>query len=365
MRSSNAPLVPTTLIALAMLAGCSGGSNSQMAPTPFAQIPGAAIQSAQQQVTPIGRLNGILGPHRAIVAGQQVTTPSFIDKRAVGKPLGFVSDVFGNAVNIFLQMGKHKIVGQITGLNGPWGLATDSAGNLYVVNDLSSNVAVYAPPYTGAPKLTLDDTGYGPQGVAVSPLGLVGVAACNVSSCASGSGSITIYAQNATSPCVTLAAPATFAGVLNVAFDDKGNLYVQGLGPHSTGGVLGEIKGGCNATKIRSLTTTNTLGYTDGIQVDKADRIAVLDAQHEVMYTYNPPKKGSLGSPVSTTPVTSGQFQSAFAFLSSGHDFYTVAYPGSSGVAYEYDFPVGGTPEKTIAVGGAPEGVAVTPPLVP
>jgi hypothetical protein len=181
----------------------------------------------------------------------------------------------------------------------------------------------------------------------------------------SGTGSVNFYAPGSTTPCATVAPPATFAGVLNVAFDDKGNLYVQGLGPHSTGGVIGEVKGGCNATKIRSLTMTNTLGYTNGIQVDKADRIAVLDEQHLVIYTYNPPMKGSLGSPVSTTPLTNGQDQNAFAFLSSGHDFYTVAYPGSSGVAYEYDFPLGGTPEKTITVGGAPEGVAVTPPLVP
>lgn len=76
------------------------------------------------------------------------------------------------------------MVGQITGLSAPLGLAIDVADNLYVGNQDSPTVPVYAPPYTGAPILTPNTTGYLPQGVAVSAKGVVAVMNfCNSSSC--------------------------------------------------------------------------------------------------------------------------------------------------------------------------------------
>ncbi|MGB6517465.1 MAG: hypothetical protein WBE79_03035 [Candidatus Cybelea sp.] len=168
----------TASVALAVPAGCSGGG-SQMAPNPLGL--GDATQSAQGQGAQYGRLNSILALRRGITSGSRANTRTSFNADAVGRPLVFVADGVSN-VNIYLQRGENKMVGQITGLNGAYGLATDTAGNLYVATN-EPDVLVYAPPYTQAPTL-LNDLGYEPYGIAISRLGVVGVANfCNYPSC--------------------------------------------------------------------------------------------------------------------------------------------------------------------------------------
>jgi hypothetical protein len=295
---------------------------------------------------------------------------------AVGKPLLFVGDYTNNVVDIFLQAGKNKMVGQITGLNGPGGLATDTSGNLYISNyggSTGGNVVVYAPPYTGSPILTLNQAGYFAWTVAVSATGVVAVVnICNAPSCATGSGSVNFYAKNSTMPCATLTDP-NLTQLVGGTFDDKGNLFILGQGPapsYST--IAGEIRGGCKAKKIVLFTTNDPIGTgAASVHVDKADRIAisvsgVSSSNPAVIKTFRQPKMGSLGDPVSVTPLTSTANLCFFdfAFLASSRNLYVGDACGSA--AEEYDFPTGGSAEKVIAFPGAvPFGVAVTPSLVP
>jgi hypothetical protein len=362
----------TVSVTFAMLAGCSGGS-SQLSPTTVGQNTGAAIQSAYQPWFQDGRLNAILAPRRSGVTRQMVKTPSVFSPDAKRKPLIFVSDYNGNVVNIYLQERKHKMVGQITGLNGPGGLAIDAASNLYVINQNNSTVAVYAPPYTGAPKQVLDDSGYFPNGVAVSHEGVVGVANdCKAPSCPVSSATITFYIKNATTSCANVSVPAAFHYLFVDAFDEKGNLYFAGSYSPGTGqnvAQIGEVKGGCHATKAFQLTTGNSIHVAEGLQVDKAGRIAFLGQSapsENIIYTYNPPKKRSLGNPFSTTPLTNYVYILAeFKFNASGTAFYTAESQSGGADAFEYAYPAGGNPEVTFPVSGYPAGVAVTPPLVP
>ncbi len=353
----------TASIALTMLSGC--GGISQMAPAPLAQV-GTGSSSTQQQDFQNGRLNSFLAMHGGIVSGHGVTTPSFMDPRAVGKPLLFVAN---NNVDIYLQGGKNKVVGQITGANAI-DLATDLAGDLYAV-DFNFGVRIYAPPYTNGPKLTFP-AGRGPVGVAVSRQGTVAVETCTIPSGSQCGDGVLFFAADSTTPCATVLANASvFPNGLQygAAFDDKENLYVGG-----GGSVFGKIDGGCNAKKIKTLTITNTIAYSGGVRVDKADRIAILVETNEnavAIDTYDPPKGGSLGSPVSTTPLTnSGNPAGTFAFRASGRGLW-APYEGV-GQSYEpgtseYVYPAGGAPEKTVL--GPPESVdyavAVTPVLVP
>jgi hypothetical protein len=319
----------TASITVAALAGC--GGSSQMAPTPLAQFQN-------------GRLNG-------------AKASSFMDPGAVGKALVFLSDVSTGGVSIFLQNGKHKMVGQITGLGAPLGLAVDVANNLYVANQDGPTILVYAPPYTKRPILTLTTTGYFPQGVAVSPTGVVAAMNfCDTSAC--GLYDVSFYAKNSTKPCVTVAVPnQNITG--NGAFDHAGNLYLDGQ--NGSNDFIGEIKGGCKASKVELLKTNNTLGQLQGIQVDKAGRIAILPLFSSILYTYNPPKHGSLGNPVSTTTLGSSGGGFSFAFLASGRDLY--AGINSTG-ADEFDYPAGGAAISSI---GFPfnGNVAVSPALIP
>jgi hypothetical protein len=347
--------------AFAILAGCSGGGS-----------PSASL-------TPIGRARDIVRSQDAAVGSRHaIMTKSFLRPDAVGKPLIFVSGIYQNFVYVYLQAGKNQQpVGQIATPATLYtqNLGTDASGNLYVPISFpppteASDVLVYAPPYSKAPRELPDPGGYAAD-VAISPQGVVAVAnACNAS-CAAGSGSVTFYAKNATRPCATVSdAPYN---VDSDAFDGSGNLYVRADEfPPSRQATIGEITGGCNATTVTELTTANSIETpeTNGIKVDKAGRIAVLTTAgpyYDNIDTYDPPISGSLGSPVSVTPVTTPAYPHHFAFLASGKYFYT-AETQFGGLANEYRYSVGpasGKAINSITVGGGPYGVAVTPPLIP
>lgn len=382
---------PTTAlaasIALAVLSGCSG--SSQIAPTPLAQT-GVGGTSIQRPAFQNRRLNSFLAMHGGIVAGHRgLATPSFMKRAAVRKPLVFVVDNWNNVVDIFLQAKSHKSVGQITAPTGSYlnGAATDSARNLYLT-DLtevtqheccnSSSILVYAPPYTGTPAALLDAGNFAGN-VAVSPAGIVGVAnGCTAPSCPPDTGSVSFYAPNSAVPCATIAVNAS---VGYPAFDKRGNLFFLGTYTPSQGpgyAVMGEVKGGCSAKKSEPLTTTNGLAFPQAIHTDKADRIAILDVEPVgsqytfTIYTYNHPKKGSLGNPVSSSPLTTSNFFIYdFAFVALGRSLYTseqgYANYGLTGFSNEYAYPAGGAPESIIDVttDGIPAGIAVTPMLGP
>lgn len=353
----------STTVALTVLAGC--GGSSQMAPTGIMQ-PGAGSPIIPRPAFQNDRLNDIIALHGDVISGPLVAPRRFMNPNAVGKALIFASNSLGSphqsVVDIYLQKGKSKMVGQITGLYGPRGMAADKADNVYIESEGDSKVFVYAPPYSGGPALTLDDSGWLPYDVAVSPQGVVGVAnLCSAPSC--GNGSVTFYGMGGATPCATVTDP-NLSLALDVGFDDKGNLYIDGNGPPpGYSPIVGEIKGGCHATKITFLTTTNSINFPSGIKVDKAGRIAILDVGNKVLETYNPPKKDSLGSPVSTIALLGFSQLYAFTFRASGRGVYLGAATSSGYRIAEFSYPAG-VPGKAFNAGGG-VGVAVTPPLVP
>ncbi len=180
MRTSKALLLiaGSAVLALLVLTGCSGAS-FRTAPAVPEQTSSVGVQPMPQLGSAMARLSNLVAPRGPVVSSRPMKTRSFMSPNAVGKPLMFVSDGY-RTINIYLQTRRHKIVGWITGLNYPGELATDKAGNLYVVTGAygpPTSVLVYAPPYSKAPKLTLGGTIY-PFDVAVSPRGVVAVTSC-------------------------------------------------------------------------------------------------------------------------------------------------------------------------------------------
>ena len=348
--------------ALAMLAGCSGGSS----PAEFSPGgPSVGGQSVQRQIASTGRTdNSLLPPTIARISHEPVTTASFMDPSAVRKPLIFVSDAADGVVNIYPQAGKNqKMVGQITGLTQPQGITTDKNGDLFVANTNSSNVLVYAPPYTGAPKMTISDAHEFPADVAVSSTGVVAVTnLCNAPTCRVDTGNVVLYAKGSAKSCATVSDSSfNFTRVMFAEFDKNGVLYIDGMnGGYQTS--FGLVTGGCNATSITNLGYVYTVSFPGGIQIDKAARIAFCDELNQVVDTFNPPVGSALGEPVSTTPLTGSISPLGIAILASGKNLY-AADAGGSGLAEEYKYTAGGAAENTIAVGGQPIGIAVTPPL--
>ncbi len=338
-------------VGIAMFAGCSGGS-PQMAPNPVGVAPGASPVGLGKAAHNVGM-------------GDGVPPAGFFRPDAQATPLIFVTDERKNIVNIYLQAGKNKKVAQITGLHRPLGLTTDRAGNAYVPN--REHIRIYPPPYTMDRRSHLGDPGEFPYNVAVSRVGVVGVVnICKAPSCPLGSPSVTFYAKNSTKPCVTLDASADFALLDFAAFDHQGNLYISGRHANNYD-AIGEVSGGCKATTITPLSTTNLLLGPASIKVDNAGRIAILNEPAYGRYfidTYNPPVSGSLGTPVSATPLLGLKGPTDFAFLASGTDLYVANFVGAT--VNEYAYPAGGAAENVIQDhNGLPSDVAVTPPLIP
>lgn len=126
MRGRTIACFALTLTAAALLAAC--GGSQQVSQTPPQAQGGAA---------------STLLPGGALSHGASRQLPRY-PKRSHG--LLYVTDNYPNAINIFPLKGPNqKQIGTITdGVNGPWGLSVDSNKSLYVANQYSGNVTVYA-----------------------------------------------------------------------------------------------------------------------------------------------------------------------------------------------------------------------------
>ncbi len=273
------------------------------------------------------------------------------------RPVGFVSDYFNSIVNVYSFGGSGLLVGRLAGFSGPQGLTTDRAGNLYVADTLNNRVQVYAPPYNGSPT-TLNDPGQYPGDVAVDGSG--NIAVTNIYGTGGQQGSVSLYAAGATSPTNTLSS-TDFGLIYFAAFDSAGNLYLDGLAPAGATRV-GEVAGGISGTAITTLTPANTITYPGGVAMTAQGLIAIDDQKAAAIYSYNPPDPtGSLGSPVSTTPLNNATDPVTFALTAA--NTFAITVDASQDVVSAYPFPAGGPPTKTAprARPGQPVGVAIIP----
>jgi hypothetical protein len=293
--------------AVALLAGCSGGGSQP----PAANAPSSALTQSREVLD----APGVNAPPTAQV---------------------IVSDSFANAVSVFDGEG-HLQTRLTTGINGPLGLTTDSAGNLYVANASDSNVLVYSQPYKSV-SLTLSEPGRYPSDVAVSKAGLVGVMNTTLPS---GGFNVTFYEKGSASSCANVTDP-NWNQVYFGAFDAAGNLFVDGFDRNGNP-LVGEISGGCAATSVTTLSVGNAISGIAGMQVVKG-KILILSQNYSTfspeIFTYAPPSGGSLGFPIATTKLSGGIEMESFAMTRDDRHLW-IAH---SDVAYgriEYTYPGG------------------------
>ncbi len=347
--------------ALAILAGCSGGSTGTTSST----LPqttgrnGAATQAVSRHTLPSA--SGLPASFAQLVhmgSPRGFITPAL---KAPGGAMGFISDYNNSVVYVLNTAGQ--VTATLTGFASPDGMATDKSGNLYVTNQGTNSVLVLAPPYTSVTK-TLSDPGEIPIGVAVDPSG--NVAVTNIFTTSSGAGNVVFYAAGSTTP-TGMASSPTFTSPRFCAFDKRGDLALDDDDIYNTGAVnVGAVlHGNVNnmSGKIITLTTSNTIAFPGGVQVSTSGKLAVGDQSSSPpsVYTYNPPTGTNLGSPVSTTPLTGTVDPVNFAFA-PGSTLLLEADAGANNAGL-YSYPAGGSPVKTITIAGSslPIGAAIVP----
>jgi hypothetical protein len=207
---------------LAILAGCSGGSQPS-------SIPGAqTLTQPQSMVRQAARTPADLAGTPELNMGAALLTPSWmspeVKELAPLKKLIYVSCFAGGFVNIYKQAGFNQApIGQITGLMNPNGLYVDSTGNLYVANESAHQILVY-PPGATTPSKTLDDTGWDPVDIAIDTDGTVYVANL-LTSAGAQPGSVSVYKNGSLTVSYLINDP-NFQRVNSVALTKTHTLYV-------------------------------------------------------------------------------------------------------------------------------------------
>ena len=113
----------------------------------------------------------------------------------------------------------------------------------------------------------------------------------------------------------------------------------------------------------------NPVGYPGGMAISSTGKIVLDDQKNIAIYTYNAPVKGSLGTPIATTPLTGAGHPISIEFARKDKGIW-VADPASGGEANKalvssadkYQYTAGGVSTRDILFshGSQPTGIVLS-----
>jgi DNA-binding beta-propeller fold protein YncE len=268
-------------------------------------------------------------------------------QNAKASALLYVSDTETSEVYVYTYPGG-KLKQTLAGFTDPGGECADAKGDVFVTNTGAFDVVEYAHG-ASSPSATLSDPGYFPFGCSVDPT-TGNLAVTNFSSASgSGAGNVAIY-QRARGKPKKRYSLSTMPSVLLCGYDDKGNLYVDGLtGASAT--VFAELpKGG---KKLREITLDRSIAAPGGVQWD-GKYVAVGDEASDTIYRFS--IAGEKGVTAGTVPLSGGSTVVQFWI-----DGSKIVGPNSgSGTADVWKYPAGGAPIKSIGGLYVPLGTVIS-----
>lgn len=202
-------------IALAALAGCGGGSQSQLAPpASFQGLADADMSGAA---------------HAGLVAMRPDAGRSWMARGTAATDLLYISNYANNTVAVY-SYPQDKLVGKLTGFHEPDGICADKKGGVWIVNNQESQSSEDAVEYKHGgtkPIATVYDPAEIPVSCSVDPT-TGNLAVTNISTYSSGPGSVALY-THAKGTAALYAVPK-MVEVYFCGYDPKGNLFVDGVG---------------------------------------------------------------------------------------------------------------------------------------
>jgi hypothetical protein len=347
----------------AMLAGCGGGSQSQLAPSGPLQQSSAQSRLGQLSEGVVDtRMSG--GAQTGVVALHPDLGRSWMSPGATSKDLLYISNYASNSVVVY-SYPQDKLVGTLTGFHEPDGLCTDKKGGVWIVNNQESQSSEDVVEYKHGgtkPIATVYDPGEIPVACSIDPT-TGNLAVTNIETYASGPGSVALYGHAKGS--ATLFAVPQMVEVYFCGYDDKGNLFVDGVGSH--GFLFAELPKGKKTFKNITL-KGGTILYPGEVQWD-GKYVAVGDQEYQLVGS--PPEydsaiyqtTGAGGKIVGTTVFGGSHDVVGFRIEGKtviGGDRSPYGYKTPDDVAF-YKYPAGGKPTKTLKKGfDQPYGVAIS-----
>jgi hypothetical protein len=315
------------LVASATLASCTGGGAPQQG-----LVPSARVQSGSAHYD----------------RGASWILPS-----AKKSDLLYVSDLLAQVVDIYTYGKGNKLVGELTGFFNPEGLCVDLKGNVYVTNDTSDGVyqiTEYAHGST-SPIRTINDPDGRANGCSIDPT-TGNLAVADFWGPSEVIGNVAVYPKASGTP--TSYSNTNIFYDYYCAYDDKGNLFVDGETEGSVFG-LGELSKGGNTLNFVNIDETIYLPggvQWDGKYLAVGDQVAVKHNFTSTIYQFS--ISGSEATTVNTMILT-GSNEVAQFWIPRIHNGAKRRYgdrliaPNQDGKdTLFYDYPSGGYPIVTI-----------------
>jgi hypothetical protein len=328
--------------ATAILAGCSN-ANPQL--TPLVSIPQGDSRSALNAVSEnAASASTDSGISLFGSSSPQTSMDSFAKKK---RALLYISD--GDADVVFMyRYPSLKFVYALTGFKLPRGECRDAHDDVFIVDEWvpEGTSKIYEYAHGGKnPIATLSDYGSAGEfayGCSVNPLtGDLAVSSAGTSN--SSIGSVSIYKKARGAPKVYSDSNLAY-GAQFLAYDPKGNIFIDGINSAKTF-ELDELPVG--SSKFTRITLKQNMGFPAGVQW-VANTLAVGSSQAPQASTiYEFSINGSVGTVVGSTQLT-GSTNIVQFFVQDN----TIIGPDAAkeDVGF-WNYPVGGTPTKTIEMG--------------
>ena len=305
-RAAMAIVVIAVLVAFACLTGCSSGSSSSSSGSGGSGSGGSGESTKAIAVADSAN-------NRVVIYNYPLNTDGQAANVVLGEP-DFVSS--GAALSA-------------TGIDQPWDVAEDGAGNIYVADLNNCRVLQYKPPFTngmaaslvfGQPDfvtgtcITTQNGLSGPLGLSFDHSGNLWVADYGNSRileyvppfATDMNASLVIGQANFTSA-GTATTSTGLSGPHFIAFDASGNLWVADsdnnrvlgfVAPFTNGMAASLVIGQVNFTSNGVATTASGLFFPTGIAFDGADHLWVGDTEHSRVLEFVPPFASGMNASV-------------------------------------------------------------------
>jgi uncharacterized repeat protein (TIGR03803 family) len=300
---------------------------------------------------------GALGPSARplLPSGRNSDGPSSMAPVAATQDLAYISDEGTNVVYVY-SWPQMEHVGTLKGFTYPQGECVDAEGDVWIVDSGTSEMIEYAHAGT-KPIARLKNVGFRLSGCSVDPVTgnlAVTVLEKNANSSGDSGGYVAVF-KNARG---TAQQYGDHDGLLEYptycAYDDKGNLYVdgsRGINPWWSFVFAKLPAGGSGLTDI---SLNQNFNYSGGVQWHKP-YVAIGDSRSDTVYEFA--IRGAYGYENVTTPLDGSS--NVFAFAIRGD---TLIGPNSgAGNVMLWKFPEGGQPTKTLTNFSVPIAAVVSP----